>query len=303
MKKVEECKFLSGSFVEDRIREAFKKNDYCQLFELGCKYPKEFAVSFTYFKVDADWWGETMKKVEECKFLSGSFVEDRIREAFKKNDYCQLFELGCKYPKEAVQFAPYQTLKTRLKERIKEDMRYQILDRFKVETIEHLPYKYVEELENFINHEYCPSKGRLKERIKEDMRYQILDRFKVETIEHLPYKYVEELENFINHEYCPSKGLVKEIYNLSLFYDSVRLRTGLRLDETSVKGNYKLENFINHEYCPSKGLVKEIYNLSLFYDSVRLRTGLRLDETSVKGNYKRELTFSEDLRRIIDAEF
>ena len=168
-----------------------------------------FAVSFTYFRVDADWWGETMKKVEDCKFLSGSFVEDRIREAFKKNEYCQLFELSCKYPKEAVQFAPYQTLKTRLKERIKEDMRYQILDRFKVETIEHLPYKYVEEL----------------------------------------------------------------------------------------------ENFINHEYCPSKGLVKEIYNLSLFYDSLRLRTGLRLDETSVKGNYKRELTFSEDLRRIIDAEF
>ncbi len=44
-----------------------------------------FAVSFTYFKRDADWWRETMKKVEDYKFLSGSFVEDRISEAFKKN--------------------------------------------------------------------------------------------------------------------------------------------------------------------------------------------------------------------------
>lgn len=132
-----------------------------------------------------------------------------IGKRLRKMSIVSFLSLSCKYPKEAIQFAPYQTLKTRLKERIKEDMRYQILDRFKVETIEHLPYKYVEEL----------------------------------------------------------------------------------------------ENFINHEYCPSKGLVKEIYNLSLFYDSLRLRTGLRLDETSVKGDYKRELTFSEDLRRIIDAEF
>ncbi|MDE5977281.1 MAG: hypothetical protein K2G70_02285 [Turicibacter sp.] len=100
-----------------------------------------------------------MKHVEACEFLSRDYIEGRIREAFKKNEYCQLFELSCKYPKEAIQFTPYQTLKTRLKERIKEDIRHQVLERFQVESIEHLPFEYVESLEHFINDEYAPSKA------------------------------------------------------------------------------------------------------------------------------------------------
>ena len=64
----------------------------------------------------------------------------------------------------------------------------------------------------------------------------------------------------------------------------------------------QLERFIQKEYYPSVRVLKEIYNLSLFYDSIRLRQELKLDESSVKSKYKRELTTSEDLRRIVDDE-
>lgn len=149
-----------------------------------------------------------MKKVEECHFLSGEFVEERIRDAFKKNKYCKSFEVNCKFPRHAVQFTEYASKKTSLKAQIKEDLRHQICENFEVDSIEEIPYCEVE----------------------------------------------------------------------------------------------KLESFINWEYCPSTAICKDIYNLSLFYESLRLRDKLKLDESTVKQNYKRELTASEDLRRIVDYE-
>ena len=148
-----------------------------------------------------------MKKVaDSC--LSRDFVEGRIKEAFKKNKFCQSFELNCKFPRQAEQF-----------------------------------------------YDYASKKIAVKSKIKADLREQICAHFEVESIDEIPCCEVEQLERFIQKEYYPS----------------VRV-------------------------------LKEIYNLSLFYDSIRLRQELKLDESSVKSKYKRELTASEDLRRIVDDE-
>ncbi len=164
-------------------------------------------MSFAYVIVDDELWGETMKKVVQS-YLSGDFVEGRIREAFKKNKYCQSFELNCKFPRQAYQFYDYSSKKIALKAQMKEDLRQQICEHFDVESIDQVPCCEVEQL----------------------------------------------------------------------------------------------ERFIHKEYCPSVRVLKEIYNLSLFYDSIRLREELKLDESTVKSKYKRELTVSEDLRRIVDDE-
>lgn len=98
-----------------------------------------------------------MKKVEESAFLSGEFVEARVRDAFKKNKYCKSFAINCKFPRHAVSFMSYASKKLSLTAQIKEDLRVQICETFKVTSIEKNPYCEVEKLENFINREYCPS--------------------------------------------------------------------------------------------------------------------------------------------------
>ena len=79
-----------------------------------------------------------MKKVaDSC--LSRDFVEGRIKEAFKKNKFCQSFELNCKFPRQAEQFYDYASKKTAVKSKMKADLREQICAHFEVESIDEIP--------------------------------------------------------------------------------------------------------------------------------------------------------------------
>ena len=97
-----------------------------------------------------------MKKVEESAFLSGEFVEARIRDAFKKNKYCKSFAINCKFPRHAVSFMSYASKKLSLTAQIKEDLRAQICEMFKVSSIEKIPYCEVENLQNLLIESIVP---------------------------------------------------------------------------------------------------------------------------------------------------